>query len=88
VIELRKIDMRFITWNVRSPCRPGSLITVAKEVSKCKLDLGRVQEVRGEGGGTEPADEYTFFYGKGNEDNELLAGLFVHKKIISAVKKV
>jgi hypothetical protein len=26
-----------------------------------------VQEVRWEGGGTEPVGEYTFFYGKGNE---------------------
>jgi exonuclease III len=27
-----------------------------------------VQEVRWDGGGTEPAGEYTFFYGKGNEN--------------------
>jgi hypothetical protein len=38
-----------------------------------------VQEVRWEGGGTEPAGEYTFFYGKGNEN---------HKRIVSAVKRV
>jgi hypothetical protein len=31
----------------------------------------RVQEVRWEGGGTEPAGEYKFFYGKGNENLEL-----------------
>jgi hypothetical protein len=34
------------------------------------------------------ADEYTFFYGKGYENHELGIGLFVHKRIISAVKKV
>jgi hypothetical protein len=30
-----------------------------------------VEEVRCDGDGTEPAGEYTFFYGKGNKDHEL-----------------
>jgi hypothetical protein len=52
----------------------GSLVTVSKELSKYKLDLVGVQEVRWEGGGTEPAGEYTFFYRKGNENHELRTG--------------
>jgi hypothetical protein len=47
-----------------------------------------VQEVRLEGGGTEPAGEYIFFYWKGNDNHELGTGFFVHKIIISAVKRV
>jgi hypothetical protein len=35
----------------------------------------------------EPAGEYTFFYGKGNEKHEIGKG-FLHKKIISAVETV
>jgi hypothetical protein len=41
---------------------------VAKELSKYKLDLVRVQEIRWDRGGTEPAGEYTFsMERKGNE---------------------
>jgi hypothetical protein len=54
--------------------RAGSLWAVAEEISKYKLDLVGVQEVRWDGGGTEPAGEYTFFYGEGNENHELGTG--------------
>jgi hypothetical protein len=49
----------------------GSLVTVSKELSKYKLHLVGVQEVRWEGGDTELAGEYTFSYGKGNENHGL-----------------
>jgi hypothetical protein len=65
--------MRFGTWNVGSKYRAGSLMIVAKELSKCTLDLEGVQEVGWGRGGTEPA-EYTFFYGKGHENRELATG--------------
>jgi hypothetical protein len=48
----------------------GSLMTIAKEISRYKLDLVGVQ-VRWDRGGTEPAEKYTFFYGKGNEKQEV-----------------
>jgi exonuclease III len=75
------MDMRFGTWNVRSLYRAGSQMTGSRELAGYKLDLVEVQEVRWEGSGTEPAGEYTFFYGKGNEKYELGTGFFVHKQL-------
>jgi exonuclease III len=66
-----KMDMRFGTWNVRSLYRAGSLRAVAEVILKYKLDLAGVQEVRWDGGGITPAGEYTFFYGKGNENHKI-----------------
>jgi hypothetical protein len=61
-------------------------MTVAKELSKYKLDLVGVQEVRWDRVGTEPAGEYTFFYGKRNENHELGTGFLVHNRNISEIK--
>jgi hypothetical protein len=46
------MDLKFGTWNIRSMYRVGSIVTESKELSKNKLDLVGVQEVRWEGGGT------------------------------------
>jgi hypothetical protein len=46
------------------------------------LALVGVQEVRWEGGGTEPAGECTFFYGRGNENNELVKGYSYRQQIV------
>jgi exonuclease III len=82
------MDMRLGTWNVKSLYRAGSLKTVAKELVKYKLDLVGVQEVRWEKGSTERAGDYTFFYGKESEDHQFGSDFFVHKKIISAARRV
>jgi hypothetical protein len=58
-------------------------MTTEKEISKYKLDLVGLQEVRWDRGGTEPAGEYTFFYGKGNENNKLDTGFFERVEFVS-----
>jgi hypothetical protein len=50
-------------------------MTDSRELSKYKLDLVGVQEVRWESSGTtEPVRKYTFFYRKMNDKHELVAG--------------
>jgi len=53
-----------------------------------KLDVVGVQQVRWDTGGTVRATECDFFYGKGNEKHQLGTGSFVHRRIVSAVKRV
>jgi hypothetical protein len=47
-----------------------------------------VQVVRWEKGGTERAEDCTFFYGQGNGDHQLGTGFFVHTRMVSAVRRV
>jgi exonuclease III len=59
------MDMRFGTWNVRNMYRACLLRALVEEISKYKLDLLGVQEVRWDGGGTKPAGEYIFSVERG-----------------------
>jgi hypothetical protein len=76
----RNMDTRLRTWNVRILYRASTIVTGSKELSKYKWDLVGLHEVRWEGGGTEPAGEYTFLYGKGNENHEFGTGFLCIRK--------
>jgi hypothetical protein len=80
--------MRIGTCNIRSLYMIGSLKTVARELGKYKLDLVGVQEVGWEKGGSERAEDCTFLYGQGKGDGQVGTGFFVHKRILSAVRRV
>jgi hypothetical protein len=54
-------------------------MTVSSELARYKLDLVGVQEVRWNKGSTEPAGEYTFLYGKGNENHEVQVSLCIRE---------
>jgi hypothetical protein len=54
-----------------------------KKYQNRKLDL-----IKWYTGGNEPVGEYTFFYGKQNENRELGTGFFINDRIISGVKRM
>jgi hypothetical protein len=69
--------MRFGLQIVKSLCRVGSLMIVSRKLARYKLELVGVQKVRWEGGGTEPAGEYTFLYIKENANHKLGSDFFL-----------
>jgi hypothetical protein len=78
--------MRFGIWNVR---RSGSLTVAVRKLSRYKLDLVNVREVRWDKGGTVRARDYKFFYGEENENRQFGTGFFfVPHRIVSAVQRV
>jgi hypothetical protein len=68
----------FGAWSVKCLYRAGSLMAVPKEISKYKLELVGVQEVRFERGGTEPPGEHTFFCRNEIENDESGTGFFLY----------
>jgi hypothetical protein len=62
------MDMIFGLWNVKNLYRAGSVMTVSRELSKYKLDLVGVQEVRWDGGGTKPVRIHIFIW-KGERES-------------------
>ena len=81
-------ELKLGTWNIRSFYRADSLKAAARELGRYILDVGVVQEVRWDKEGTVRAGDYKFLYRKGNENHQLGTGFFVHRILLSAVKRI
>ena len=80
--------MRFSPWNVRNLYRAGSLTVAARELARYKLYLVGVQEIRWGNGGTVRAANFNFFLWKMKQKSSIGNRIFVHHRIVSAVKRV
>ena len=78
--------MRFGRWNEKGQHRWEPLKTVARELARYRVHLVGVQEIKCDKGGTEWAEDYTFFCG--NENHQLGWGFFTHHRIILTVQWV
>jgi hypothetical protein len=65
------MDMRFNTWNVRSPYKAGSIRAAARELARNKLGLVGAQEVRWYKGDTVRTADYKFFLWKWRRESSI-----------------
>ena len=84
----RKRDMRFGTWNIRSLYKAGSLTVADDKLARYRLDLVGVQEVRWDKGGHGRSRGLLFFLRKRKRKSSIGNRIFVHHRIVSAVKTV
>jgi hypothetical protein len=82
------IVLIFGTSKVRSLYRSGFFTTAARELTRYKLDLVGVQEVRWDKESTIRAGKFNFYCGDVNENQHLETGLLVYYRVDRADKRV
>ena len=79
------------TWNVRTLYKSGLLTAAVRELSRCKLDLVVVQEVRWDKGGTVRAGDNNFFLWERKRKSSIGNGImnydydYYHMKILLGI---
>lgn len=79
--------MKFATWNVRSLWRAAAFGEVLDELTKYKIDLCTIQEIRLSNGGilSKNLDNTLYYSGSLHDRNQFGTDVFVNKKLNSKV---
>lgn len=83
----RKQELFFGTRNVRTMFRPGTAISVVKEIEKYKVKIAALQEIRWSEEGTININDTTSLYGKCNESRQFGVGFAVNKSLAHTIKE-
>ena len=71
------------SWNVKTLLIPGKMQELAEQITKIKMDIVAVQEIRWKGNGIINKKDYTFYYsGSSIKTGQAGTGFMVKKKIL------
>ena len=74
-------ELKIGTWNIRTLYRAGAVNNLEKEISRYKLDVVAIQEVRWTGHGKMERKEHSIYYSCQAKKHEFGCGFVIAKKI-------
>jgi hypothetical protein len=74
--------MNIGSWNVLSLLKPGKMQELAEQITRIKLDVVAIQEIRWSGTGLSQKKDFSFYYsGANNDTGQAGIGFLIQKKM-------